>query len=275
MKTISCKRCGKETKKRNDRDNLFCSISCANKSRQKQIEKTCPHCEKVFLVPKRHSKQKYCSTACHHSARTTRQTVACAWCGTHVVRRLCRIKRFKKALCSDRCKSEWEAANVPSGRDHPQYVERITVRCYQCNAPREVLPCVIKGNTRTFCGKHCLFVWQCESGYMTGPNHPNWIGGHKAYRGPNWRKQRKKALERDGYQCQHCGINHPLDVHHKVPYRDFGSYLAANRLDNLITLCDVCHTTEEWKTGSHLTKSTLSDVATSLPVHAAPESDPS
>ncbi len=70
--------------------------------------------------------------------------------------------------------------------------------------------------------------------------------------GPNWEKQRRRALERDGYRCRRCGVPHtperPLHVHHIRPFRSFGylpgindAYREANRLENLITLCSRCH----------------------------------
>jgi len=62
--------------------------------------------------------------------------------------------------------------------------------------------------------------------------------------GPNWMMQRKLALMRDGRTCQICGAvekDVPLHVHHKIPFRNFPSYAAANQLDNLITLCPSCH----------------------------------
>ena len=70
--------------------------------------------------------------------------------------------------------------------------------------------------------------------------------------GPNWARQRQRALARDGYRCRRCGQPHtretPLHVHHIRPFRTFGyipgvndAYREANRLDNLITLCPRCH----------------------------------
>jgi 5-methylcytosine-specific restriction endonuclease McrA len=59
--------------------------------------------------------------------------------------------------------------------------------------------------------------------------------------------QRKKALERDQYECSHCGITqsehqrkfrHGLHVHHIVPRCKGGS----NYVENLLTLCRDCHT---------------------------------
>ncbi len=63
--------------------------------------------------------------------------------------------------------------------------------------------------------------------------------------GPNWAKQRDAARARDGYRCQVCyrpeenGRAH--HVHHKVPFRSFPSFVEANRLENLITVCPECH----------------------------------
>ncbi|MFZ5915326.1 MAG: DEAD/DEAH box helicase [Chloroflexota bacterium] len=71
-------------------------------------------------------------------------------------------------------------------------------------------------------------------------------------RGPNWAEQRQAVRARDGYRCRHCnaperpGRQH--DVHHLTPFREFGylpgqndHYVAANRLENLVTLCPACH----------------------------------
>jgi DEAD/DEAH box helicase domain-containing protein len=72
------------------------------------------------------------------------------------------------------------------------------------------------------------------------------------YRGPNWQEQRDAARARDEYRCRHCGApersDRQHDIHHLTPFRDFGyvpgeneRYRAANQLDNLVTLCRVCH----------------------------------
>jgi DEAD/DEAH box helicase domain-containing protein len=62
--------------------------------------------------------------------------------------------------------------------------------------------------------------------------------------GPNWSQQRDLARGRDGYRCQVCGApegERSHDVHHKIPFRAFLSYLQANQLENLVTLCHACH----------------------------------
>ncbi len=82
--------------------------------------------------------------------------------------------------------------------------------------------------------------------------------------GPNWQEQRQQALQRDNFRCRTCGAapatdgqatsqnGRALHVHHLRPFRDFGyipgrntSYLQANRLENLITLCPSCHSRAE------------------------------
>ncbi|HOG46613.1 MAG TPA: DEAD/DEAH box helicase [Anaerolineae bacterium] len=71
-------------------------------------------------------------------------------------------------------------------------------------------------------------------------------------RGPNWAEMRRRARERDGCRCRHCGAperpDREHDVHHVRPFREFGyvpgvndHYLAANQLGNLVTLCRGCH----------------------------------
>jgi DEAD/DEAH box helicase domain-containing protein len=69
--------------------------------------------------------------------------------------------------------------------------------------------------------------------------------------GPDWGRLRERVRARDKYTCQVCGaVENPSstlragrqhDVHHKIPFKAFPSYLEANRLENLTTLCPSCH----------------------------------
>lgn len=62
--------------------------------------------------------------------------------------------------------------------------------------------------------------------------------------GPEWSKIRDWVRKRDHYTCQLCGMpeqGKAHHVHHKIPFRKFSSAQEANRLENLITLCPVCH----------------------------------
>jgi len=69
-----------------------------------------------------------------------------------------------------------------------------------------------------------------------------------------WNEQRRKALERDGYECVECGISNTehkarfgreLDVHHRVPVRQFAKWdlpiRDAHSLRNLVTYCRTHH----------------------------------
>ena len=96
-------------------------------------------------------------------------------------------------------------------------------------------------------------------GQPSGPDHPHWKGGYGdiSY-GPNWYKQRKRALERDGFECRMPGCtidreahherwDRDLNVHHITPLGTFIdadgvlNYERSNRLENLITLCQRHH----------------------------------
>ncbi len=95
--------------------------------------------------------------------------------------------------------------------------------------------------------------------------------------GPNWEAQRELARQRDGYRCRLCGAperpGRQHDVHHLVPFREFGyvpgeneRYRQANDLGNLITVCHTCHTRIET---SKAAESGLHGLAHVL-VHLAP-----
>jgi 5-methylcytosine-specific restriction endonuclease McrA len=48
---------------------------------------------------------------------------------------------------------------------------------------------------------------------------------------------RKRVLERDGWRCQNCGSSKDLHVHHLAKRSKLGD----DALNNLITLCVICH----------------------------------
>lgn len=90
----------------------------------------------------------------------------------------------------------------------------------------------------------------------TGKEVARWNGGWDHYYGPNWEEQRRKRLEKDGYECVVCSLSNEqhkeirgtaLHVHHiqrKESFRKGNGeldYERANRIENLITLCYKCH----------------------------------
>lgn len=93
-------------------------------------------------------------------------------------------------------------------------------------------------------------VIEARRQHFIGSNNPRWKGGHKHWRGSNWRKQRDAARRRDAYTCQDCGraeeeLGRKLQVHHIVPFESFEAWEEANNLDNLISLCISCHVIRE------------------------------
>lgn len=113
--------------------------------------------------------------------------------------------------------------------------------CIGCGVMFMTSPCRLQG--RKGGGKFCNR--QCRDRHWKGPLNPSWQGGEKVNkRGPNWQAVRRAVLERD-QTCVKCGQVKGLHVHHRVPFRMFGSFEQANDLANLVALCPSCHRQEE------------------------------
>lgn len=70
--------------------------------------------------------------------------------------------------------------------------------------------------------------------------------GYRQSRAGYWERQRRKALERDGYRCMVCGRRDRLEVHHLRPRWTFGDNVRdMHALDNLVTLCPKHHAEAE------------------------------
>jgi hypothetical protein len=50
-----------------------------------------------------------------------------------------------------------------------------------------------------------------------------------------------EVIRRDGGRCASCKTGGDLDVHHRVPFREFTDIEMANRIENLVALCRPCH----------------------------------
>lgn len=126
--------------------------------------------------------------------------------------------------------------------------DTIRVECDNCGDRFHKQRGLIRKTDNHFCKHECYLDWN------TGSNHYNWEGGTDDYYGPTWIKQRRKAYERDGKQCQDCSIeqnDHIAEygcsphVHHIIPHRLFDDTEQANQLSNLVTLCSTCHKKHE------------------------------
>lgn len=177
-------------------------------------------------------------------------TLECEWCGKEYQKRPSKAERsrFCSVECRDGFKTTWTGENNP--RENAG--ELVTITCEWCGIDFDVIPA--REETARFCSYDC--TGEHHRDVRSGEDSPNWKGGKEVYYGPNWRKQRGRALERDGYVCQRCDKtrqesldkhNKGLDVHHIVPLSTFKTenefdYESANALSNLISLCVVCHT---------------------------------
>jgi 5-methylcytosine-specific restriction endonuclease McrA len=187
----------------------------------------------------------YCSLTCRDARfvgdhakyiKQIRQVeLTCAHCSAVFYREPSRAKYGRGKHCSKDCQ-------YAARRAQPKAVT--TRSCIGCGATFQVQTCKIGARG---CGKYCNRA--CRDEHRTGVNHPQYLNGQaQERRGPNWHAQRRKALKRDNSTCQHCH-NPGCHVHHIKPFRHYGldRYKEANRLSNLIVLCDKCHRTEEVK----------------------------
>ncbi|RKJ32213.1 HNH endonuclease, partial [Butyricicoccus sp. 1XD8-22] len=112
--------------------------------------------------------------------------------------------------------------------------------CKMCDKPIWTMP----SRQHKYCSKKCHNL--AMSVFPDEMNLDVIQTGRKKYYGSNWLSQRRKARERDNFTCQKCGITEKeygqeLSVHHKTPFVYFETYLKANRLENLISVCEPCH----------------------------------
>lgn len=238
---------------------IHCSRKCASDAAWLNLE--CPNCAKAFRC-RRSDPITCCSKSCARQIinRGKQTTFHCDNCGSKVTRK---NSNYSQAayhhFCSHPCWTEWAARYRKSVDDPRPGVaarrKRVNRTCKQCGNQFQITPAQLRyKGYGSFCGRKCWATWLRthhilpKPPVMRGSCNPNWKGGHGKYRGPNWRKQRLLARERDNYTCQRCGIAEidlprELDVHHIRPFREFGlaHYKEANHLDNLISLCDPCH----------------------------------
>ena len=115
---------------------------------------------------------------------------------------------------------------------------------------RSCLDCAVEFAYRSGPQKRCD---ECQRKAEIGKIHA-WLASDKErlakYRKAskdnyNFGGNRDKALERDGYRCQHCSTDQSLEVHH-IDGRGTTTpkELRNHALENLLTLCTSCHAKE-------------------------------
>lgn len=180
--------------------------------------------------------------------RQSPEVVECSHCGSELRRKVGVIESNEHFFCDDSCMGEWESDNY-SGEGNPRYTKQ-EVECAYCGETLLRARWALEENDRHYCDPSCRGAYVSESGMLSGENSPVWKGGSPGSYGPDWDEQREKALNRDGHECQSCGMTAAesqqtfgcdLHVHHRIRYEDFDSDERAHRLSNLVTLCRSCH----------------------------------
>ena len=251
-----CDNCGEEIRKpKNEvRDHNFCNTECRNEWQTKQGNtEICEWCGEEFHIPPKENKEhNFC---CHeHYAKWlsenqtgedhpnySKETVRCSYCGKEIERPKWHREQATNHFCDRECYSDY----LKNGK--------VLTNCTNCGKRIILSRFRYLQSEDNFCSMDCYNKWH------RGENCYNWKGGISSqYRGPNWEQRREKVIERDNNTCQICdasGEDVKLDVHHKIPFQDFEreginkdkditeriDYKEANKLDNLILLCDSCH----------------------------------
>lgn len=173
----------------------------------------------------------FCNRTCWKLYKQTLSVkLICLNCGGEFKRQKSRLKYGRGKHCSPACQYQ-------SIKNAPRKSEDINCTCLGCGT-------LFSKNKSAFkkkgVGKYCNR--SCRDLNRKGKLHPQYIDGGEEKRGANWQSQKRKALKRDNKECQVCFSKINIHVHHKIPYRKFNNdYLQANKLDNLVCLCEKHH----------------------------------
>jgi len=194
---------------------------------KKRYTINCKVCNKELKVilsrTKGKNKTKFCSRKCkatyymktkerHPRWKGGNIEIKCSWCGKPILRSNYEANHHKNFYCSTVCEGKWKSEHI-KGKNHPKWTGKIKKICEYCKKEFYVFP--YRKNAR-FCSMECS-----SKGY-SGDKHHCWKGGWVGYYGKNWKTQRKKALKRDNCSCVLCSGETHLNVHHIIPFMEFG-----------------------------------------------------
>jgi len=209
-----------------------------------QIQKACATCKKeIFVRPARVKEKNFCSKSCGGRSRSKMVLVNCQQCGAEIKKHRYLIGKFRnRFFCDSACLGQFQ-----TGDGSPRWRE-ISKKCKGCG--RQIDHYLAVKTEVTFCSKECRLT------NFKGVNSPNWKGGVSfTFYPQEFTKALKKIIkERDGWQCQNCGVAQEelesknkklLNVHHIDNDRK------NNDQTNLIALCTMCNVTakknrDEW-----------------------------
>lgn len=238
MVTKSCYQCSKEFLVTPARQDIakYCSSNCSNMARRKY--KKCVICETDFWPVDQRTRT--CSQACALKVMNKQVAFNCLTCNTSFSVPPSRVGKAK--FCSHTCYTE-----------HKKTTKKTNSVCDLpgCNNAFYKAPSLKLKHDYSYCSRDCYSTHSSLIGKMSGKNNPNWTGlsdkhKRKKYYGPDWLTQRRASRKRDDYTCQECGIKEDaygqeLSVHHIKPFVLCEDYLEANKLENLLSVCEPCH----------------------------------
>lgn len=269
---IACKNCGEMDTYPQNQSNTrqFCSTACKAEWQSEHVTGDdhpnweggkemfiCDNCgDECRRRPSQIGENNFCSFECKGEWQSehitgndhpnyTREVLKCDRCGGDVPRPRWQRKEFDRQFCDDECRWAFFSEHGEEiGRDE----EKTEFQCDYCGEINERIQSEVVAYDKNFCDRDCRGKWFSEN--QTGEDHPNWKGGVGDYYGENWERIRRKVRDRDGHQCQFCGVRDSasklihsaeLHVHHVRRKAEFDSAAESNNLSNLLTLCAFCH----------------------------------
>lgn len=181
------------------------------------------------------------------SAQGSRVPVACAGCGSVVMKWRSDVRRTSRQHCSAEC---YRASRV--GELNPKWRGGLLARlCQRCSAPMEVAPAHAKRGEGLFCSAACRVegkrIW------------PDEVTRHRVRaRRMDYRKRAKRSdlthhteqewadlLSQHGGRCAHCGSADNIERDHIVPLSKGGD----DDIGNIQPLCRACNR-RKWDKGA-------------------------
>jgi very-short-patch-repair endonuclease len=154
-----CATCGKE-----HNNKMFCSRKCAGKSYERQVEKPCKICGKIFTsAPSQ--ERIYCSRECWAQSRQgvamtpqTRVYLNCEMCGKQFWKWPSAVANGEGRCCSYECLNEWK--RTIKGATHPLYKPPAKLICEWCGERYETKPSIAPRSH--FCSRQCQGAWTAQ-----------------------------------------------------------------------------------------------------------------
>lgn len=251
----TCPTCGDEF---DTRRGLGVHHSCTHDERLPNRE--CANCGADFYCK---YEKTYCSEDCRTESqsfegeanpnyRGKKQVTECLLCEDEFRY----YESEKRGLYCPDCVNDESWRTIPDvrGDKNPRWSGgKRELECEVCGESVRRYPSEISSEA-IVCSEECRRSWLSESFAESG--HPNWKGGGNGSYGKGWNAMRRRALERDGYECVVCSkskeeIGRNPDVHHIVPVRAFvesddHEKTDAHFLANLASLCISCHRKAEF-----------------------------